>query len=47
VADIVAAVYTDVPRFLHGAAAMSVRAHLRRLEREHRVEVFADRWCLS
>lgn len=37
IATIVARVYTDVPVALHAAAAHSVAAHLRKLEREGRV----------
>jgi endoribonuclease LACTB2 len=44
VGEIVSEVYTDVPEFLHGAAAMSVSAHLRKLEREGRVQPAGDRW---
>jgi glyoxylase-like metal-dependent hydrolase (beta-lactamase superfamily II) len=44
VRDIVAAVYTDVPEFLHGAAAMSVSAHLRKLARESRVQAEGEVW---
>jgi glyoxylase-like metal-dependent hydrolase (beta-lactamase superfamily II) len=44
VRDIVKAVYTDVPEFLHGAAAMSVSAHLRKLQRESRVQTLGERW---
>ena len=32
--DLVRQIYTDVPEFLHAAAAMSVEAHLRKLERD-------------
>jgi glyoxylase-like metal-dependent hydrolase (beta-lactamase superfamily II) len=32
--ELVRRIYTDVPEFLHAAAAMSVLAHLRKLERE-------------
>jgi glyoxylase-like metal-dependent hydrolase (beta-lactamase superfamily II) len=42
--DIVRAVYTDVPEFLHAAAAMSVSAHLRKLAREGRVEPLGELW---
>jgi glyoxylase-like metal-dependent hydrolase (beta-lactamase superfamily II) len=37
IAEIVERVYLDVPVVLHGAAAHSVAAHLRKLEREGRV----------
>lgn len=46
--EIVERIYTDVPRFLHEAAAMSVRAHLRKLQREGRVEFLGGtRWHLT
>jgi hypothetical protein len=32
--ELVRRIYTDIPEFLHAAAAMSVLAHLRKLERE-------------
>ncbi len=38
VPEIVRRVYVDVPEVLHGAAAHSVAAHLRKLEREGRAE---------
>jgi glyoxylase-like metal-dependent hydrolase (beta-lactamase superfamily II) len=44
IAEIVKRVYTDVPEFLHGAAGMSVGAHLRKLEREGRVRAAGDVW---
>ena len=44
--DLVKRMYTDVPEFLHGAAAMSVDAHLRKLLREERVTKEGDRWDL-
>jgi len=37
-------IYTDVPEFLHDAAAMSVLAHLRKLEDEGRVEHEGEIW---
>ena len=43
-AAIVEEIYTDVPPFLHAAAGVSVEAHLRKLEREGRVECAADAW---
>src|SRR5215470_11135738 len=39
-------IYSDVPQFLHGAAAMSVTAHLRKLEREGLVRRDGDEWWL-
>ena len=42
----VAAIYTDVPSFLHGAAGTSVRSHLRKLEREGRVRRDGEDWSL-
>jgi ribonuclease/clavin/mitogillin len=39
--------YTDVPEFLHGAAAMSVNAHLRRLERDGIVVRDGEDWALA
>jgi glyoxylase-like metal-dependent hydrolase (beta-lactamase superfamily II) len=39
--------YADVPEFLHGAAATSVRAHLRKLEREDRVHSEGGQWFLQ
>ena len=44
VADIVGEVYSDVPEFLHAAAAMSVSAHLRKLERERRATTDGNLW---
>jgi len=46
VAGLVRRIYTDVPEFLHGAAAMSVRAHLRKLESEGLVERDGDDWTI-
>jgi glyoxylase-like metal-dependent hydrolase (beta-lactamase superfamily II) len=46
VAALVKRIYVDVPDFLHGAAAMSVDAHLRRLERAGIVERDGERWAL-
>ena len=37
-------IYTDVPEFLHPAAAMSVEAHLRKLEGEGRVARQGEDW---
>ena len=42
----VAAIYADVPSFLHGAAGTSVRSHLRKLEREGRVRRDGEDWSL-
>ncbi|MBI1816336.1 MAG: beta-lactamase-like protein 2 [Deltaproteobacteria bacterium] len=39
--------YTDVPEFLHTAAAMSVTSHLRKLEKEGRVTQADGAWHLS
>ena len=39
--------YTDVPTFLHAAAAMSVGAHLRKLHAEGRVRLDGDAWYLE
>jgi endoribonuclease LACTB2 len=44
VAGIVERVYSDVPDFLHGAAAMSVSAHLRKLQGEGRAERAGEVW---
>ena len=44
---IVKRVYTDVPEALHAAAAHSVAAHLRKLEREGRVRRCDDREALA
>jgi glyoxylase-like metal-dependent hydrolase (beta-lactamase superfamily II) len=43
IAAVVARVYTDVPEALHAAAAHSVAAHLRKLEREGRARRLDDR----
>jgi glyoxylase-like metal-dependent hydrolase (beta-lactamase superfamily II) len=40
-------IYTDVPAFLHGAAGMSVHAHLRKLEREGLVRREEDAWAAA
>jgi glyoxylase-like metal-dependent hydrolase (beta-lactamase superfamily II) len=39
-------IYTDVPEALHGAAAMSVRAHLKKLEKERVAARDDDKWYL-
>jgi len=46
VAALVKRMYADVPEFLHAAAAMSVTAHLRKLEREGVVARDGDEWAL-
>jgi glyoxylase-like metal-dependent hydrolase (beta-lactamase superfamily II) len=46
VASLVRRIYVDVPEFLHAAAAMSVNAHLRKLEREDVVVRDGERWSL-
>jgi len=46
VEEIVEKIYVDVPQFLHGAARLSVHAHLRKLEKEDLVEHEADHWSL-
>jgi glyoxylase-like metal-dependent hydrolase (beta-lactamase superfamily II) len=47
IATLVARVYTDVPTVLHGAAAHSVAAHLRKLEREGRARRRDERPALE
>lgn len=44
VAAMVRRIYSDVPEFLHAAAAMSVNAHLRKLEHEGAVTHDGERW---
>jgi ribonuclease/clavin/mitogillin len=44
---IVKRIYTDVPEFLHPAAAQSVRSHLRKLLNEGRVEEHGQVWSLK
>jgi len=44
VPELVRRIYTDVPEFLHAAAAISVQAHLRRLEKEGVVYRDAEEW---
>ncbi|MGH7787095.1 MAG: MBL fold metallo-hydrolase [Candidatus Binatia bacterium] len=46
VSELVKRMYTDVPEFLHGAAAMSVHAHLRKLTGEGIVDRDGDDWSL-
>jgi glyoxylase-like metal-dependent hydrolase (beta-lactamase superfamily II) len=45
VSQLVKRIYTDVPDFLHFAAAMSVEAHLRKLESEGLVQRDGEMWC--
>ena len=45
-AALVKHIYVDVPDFLHAAAAMSVNAHLRKLEREGVVARDGEEWML-
>jgi ribonuclease/clavin/mitogillin len=47
VAAIVSLLYTDVPAYLHPAAAMSVEAHLRKLSQEGRAFASGDLWQLA
>lgn len=42
--ELVKGIYTDVPTFLHGAAGMSVHAHLRKLQREGLVRRDGETW---
>lgn len=44
--DMVRGIYTDVPEFLHPAAAESVAAHLRKLAKESRVACEGEVWEL-
>jgi ribonuclease/clavin/mitogillin len=44
---IVKQIYTDVPEFLHPAAAQSVRSHLKKLLGEGRVVEHDKRWALN
>jgi glyoxylase-like metal-dependent hydrolase (beta-lactamase superfamily II) len=44
---IVKRIYTDVPEYLHQAAASSVRSHLKKLQREGRVSEHETRWSLK
>jgi ribonuclease/clavin/mitogillin len=46
VMGIVRQIYSDVPGFLHPAAAQSVRSHLRKLLSEGRVQEHETRWSL-
>jgi ribonuclease/clavin/mitogillin len=47
VTAIVQRIYTDVPEFLHPAAAQSVRSHLKKLRNENRVTEHENRWGLN
>jgi endoribonuclease LACTB2 len=47
VMEMVKAIYTDVPSYLHRAAASSVRSHLEKLRKEGRVIEHEDRWSLA
>ena len=40
-------IYTDVPEFLHAAAAQSVRSHLKKLQREGRVAEDGAIWAIT
>jgi len=44
---IVKRIYTDVPQFLHAAAAQSVRSHLKKLQREKRVAEDGGIWAVT
>ena len=44
---IVKRIYTDVPEFLHAAAAQSVRSHLKKLQREGRVAEDGAIWAIT
>jgi endoribonuclease LACTB2 len=47
VIEIVKVIYTDVPEFLHPAAAQSMRSHLRKLHKDGRVVEDENRWRLN
>ncbi len=47
VTAIVKKIYTDVPEYLHPAAARSVRSHLKKLGRESRVKENEQVWSLN
>jgi glyoxylase-like metal-dependent hydrolase (beta-lactamase superfamily II) len=47
VTTIVKRIYVDVPEHLHGAAASSVRSHLKKLRKEGRVVEHEERWRLT
>ena len=44
--EMVAEIYKDVDKKLHGAAGWSVRAHLARLQRAGNVTIAGDEWQL-
>jgi hypothetical protein len=44
---IVKKIYTDVPEYLHQAAASSVRSHLKKLRKEGRVREHDKKWSLA
>jgi ribonuclease/clavin/mitogillin len=44
---IVKRIYTDVPEYLHPAAASSVRSHLKKLGKEGRVAEHEHRWSIN
>ncbi len=46
VPQLVEQIYCDVPTFLHAAAALSVAAHLRKLEHEGHVSRDGERWVV-
>lgn len=45
--DIVRRIYTDIPEYLHGAAGVSVEAHLRRFVKVGRVTRNGEDWVLG
>jgi ribonuclease/clavin/mitogillin len=47
VMTIVKKIYTDVPEYLHQAAASSVRSHLKKLRNEGRVTEHEKRWSIA
>jgi endoribonuclease LACTB2 len=47
VSQIVKKIYTDVPEFLHAAAAQSMRSHLKKLRNEGQVVDHDGRWALQ
>ena len=47
VIEIVKRIYTDVPEFLHKAAAQSMRSHLRKLRNENGLWKHENRWRLN
>jgi ribonuclease/clavin/mitogillin len=47
VMGIVKKIYTDVPEYLHPAAASSMRSHLKKLRKEGRVVEHDKRWSLN